>query len=704
MPTRRNSDVAFHPRSSLAQCIRPLLTTLGWRGDEQSLFEAMPENSSNLSLDGLLNSMANLGFGYRSFKKNLKRINQRELPCLYLAENDRVFIIVKTDQEKIFGYNSESNQYEILDDDRLHGQCFSFQPLASKNRQLNESKPLWTLKACRRFSGLFVICLLISLLLSLLAFVTPLFIMTVYNRVFASGAVDALKYLGFGIVIYLIADLGLNMMRSSILGFISTRMGYLMGNQLMRRILYFPSVETEGVPLNLQLNKVRDFEAVKDFFGSPTMATLIDLPFLMLLIGGMYALAGTAALIPIFAIVIYLLFVSLIFKSVNNYVMEAGISLIQKQDFLLEILGNLRSIKYTASRNHWQEKYESLASEAAIAGYKSAQINALVSAVSGMIVSVAGILTIGFAVTGVISGALSSGALMACMLLVWRILGPLRNGFGTILHTLQIARGIQHLDSFMQRDIESPQDYYASSKQKLEGQIYFNQVTHRYKKNAHPALYEIGFNLKPKESLLIIGHDGAGKSTLLKMIMGLYTCQKGVVAVDNTSIRQWDPIELRRAITYVQSEPSFVKGTISENLRLVNLNAGDKLLELALKKAGIWDELQEIDIGLNHFIDPLKLDSYPTHFLKRLNLARLFLQDCSIILLDEPDQSLQDNHHTQLIKELSNYRGKKTLVLVANNPRYFDIADKILWLDQGKVKLFGNKDDVIHECLEYLSN
>ena len=694
----------FQPSNSLSKAIRPLLTSLGWRGEDQSLIEAMPNNPDDITLDGLLDTMANLGYHYNCVHRSIHRISQRELPCLFIPKDGKVTVIVKSDHKHIFGYDTENENYKVFEDKRKSGQCFLFSRLSESDRTLDKDTSLWTLKLARRFTSLFGICLMISFLLSLLAFVTPLFIMTVYNRVFASGAIDAMKYLGFGILIYLIADLGLNMMRSSILSFISSRIGYLQGNQLMRRILYFPSKETEGIPLNLQLNKLKDFEAIKDFFGSPTMATLIELPFLALLIGGMYALAGTAALIPILAIAIYLVFVGCIYKTVNNYVMDGGIAMISKQDFLLEILSNLRAIKYTATKLHWEEKYASLSAESAISNYKSGQVNAIVSAVSGSIVSVAGILTIGFAVTGVISGEMSSGALMACMLLVWRILGPLRNGFGTILHALQIYRGVGQLDKFMELEIESPQDSYTSSKKKLNGNIYFHNVTHRYNRNAHPALYEVNFEVKPKESLLIMGHDGAGKSTILKMIMGLYTSQSGVVAVDNTSIRQTNPIELRKAITYVQAEPSFVHGSIYENLRLVNLNASEFQLEEALKRAGVWADIIELENQGKHILDPLHLDSYPAHLLKRINTARLFLQDCSIMLIDEPDRSLQDSHHTQIIKGLSTFRESATLVVVSNNPRYFDLADHILWMDQGRIREFGRKEEVEKVCLEYLSN
>ena len=74
------------------------------------------------------------------------------------------------------------------------------------------------------------------------------------------------------------------------------------------------------------------------------------------------------------------------------------------------------------------------------------------------------------------------------------------------------------------------------------------------------------------------------------------------------------------------------------------------------------------------------------------------------MLIDEPDRSLQDSHHTQIIKGLSTFRESATLVVVSNNPRYFDLADHILWMDQGRIREFGRKEEVEKVCLEYLSN
>ena len=177
----------------------------------------MPNNPDDITLDGLLDTMANLGYHYNCVHRSIHRISQRELPCLFIPKDGKVTVIVKSDHKHIFGYDTENENYKVFEDKRKSGQCFLFSRLSESDRALDKDTSLWTLKLARRFTSLFGICLMISFLLSLLAFVTPLFIMTVYNRVFASGAIDAMKYLGFGILIYLIADLGLNMMRSSLL-------------------------------------------------------------------------------------------------------------------------------------------------------------------------------------------------------------------------------------------------------------------------------------------------------------------------------------------------------------------------------------------------------------------------------------------------------------------------------------------------------
>ncbi len=167
-------------------------------------------------------------------------------------------------------------------------------------------------------------------------------------------------------------------------------------------------------------------------------------------------------------------------------------------------------------------------------------------------------------VTNVLAQEMTMGALVACMILVWRVLAPLRSGFVVMLQVERINKSVLQVDRLMNLDIEQHTESLLTLNRELRGDVEFSQVSIRYMSDAHPALLGVSFSVSHGEVLAIAGHDGAGKSTILKLIMGLYRPQAGRIALDNTSLRQMDPLSLRRSIGYAPQTPQFFMGLSPE--------------------------------------------------------------------------------------------------------------------------------------------
>ncbi|KAF0143624.1 MAG: ATP-binding cassette subfamily C bacterial [Rhodospirillaceae bacterium] len=164
---------------------------------------------------------------------------------------------------------------------------------------------------------------------------------------------------------------------------------------------------------------------------------------------------------------------------------------------------------------------------------------------------VASVATLALGVYAIFAGTMTIGALIATMMLVWRVLSPLQMGFVTFTRFEQIAASIAQIDNLMslkpERDPQTP----LRPVKRFRRRISFNRVSLLYAANADPALVGVSFQTEPGEVVAVTGANGSGKSTILKLIAGLYPPQAGAIHIDDLDIRQIDPIQLRLSISYV---------------------------------------------------------------------------------------------------------------------------------------------------------
>ena len=122
---------------------------------------------------------------------------------------------------------------------------------------------------------------------------------------------------------------------------------------------------------------------------------------------------------------------------------------------------------------------------------------------------------------------MDSGSLMASMLLTWKILAPMRNGFSFLLQIDKVKKTINQVDRLMALPQEEiSEDAYEIDKE-IKGSVHFQQVSLKYSNDAHPALLGVNFHVEPQETLVIFGHGGSGQTSVLKLILGLSVPQAG---------------------------------------------------------------------------------------------------------------------------------------------------------------------------------
>jgi ATP-binding cassette subfamily C protein/ATP-binding cassette subfamily C protein LapB len=684
----------FKAESAFAACLLPLLEALKWRGDPRHVVEALPHFADTLDLAGLRNSMANLHYQSRRISQRFDKIDPRSLPMLFVGDDGDVFVVVSVENgvARVFDGGRKIERY--LPVTAKSGSAYLFWALETRDVNVSRRLAGWFENLSGRFRGVLAQAFAVTFMMNLLSLITPLFVMTIYDTVITNGSISMLGYLAIGVILALISDFALRGLRTRSVAFLGGRIDNIVGNSVFRQILYLPAHFTERATIGSQVARLKDFESVRDFATGPMALTLLELPFSLLFIVVIAIVGGPIAFVPLALIACFAVFGFFISRTIAKAVEQSARTVAERQEFIIEALSNLRALRNTGAADLWLERYRKVSAGAAFAGYETARLAAIVNATAQFLMMLAGLATVSLGVLGVLDGAMTVGALVATMILVWRSLAPLQMVFLSLPRLAQARASMNQIDGLMRLPQERTQQKLVAQLPELSGRIGFSNVFFRYSADADPALAGINMTVEPGEVLALIGANGSGKSTILKLLLGLHSPQAGSVMIDGQDIRQLDPLELRSTIGYVPQTPEFFYGTIAQNLRLGAPTASDDTLRTAALQAGVLADIEALPEGFATRTGDSRMDQMPGSFLQRLNLARCYLKDAPILLMDEPGNALDFEADRVFGETLAGIRGDKTVLLVTHRPSHLKYADKLAVLDRGRLRLFGPVDEV----------
>ncbi|MGW4437917.1 thiol reductant ABC exporter subunit CydD [Streptomyces sp. NPDC004596] len=212
------------------------------------------------------------------------------------------------------------------------------------------------------------------------------------------------------------------------------------------------------------------------------------------------------------------------------------------------------------------------------------------------------------------------------------------------------------------------------------GAIAFDAVTVRYPQRSADALTGVSFTVGPGETVALVGPSGAGKSTLLNVLLGFVRPTEGRVRVGGTDLADIDLEQWRARIAWVPQRPHLYAGTIAENVRLARPDADDAAVRRALRDAGALEFVEALPEGAGTVLgeDGAGLSAGQR---QRLALARAFLADRPVLLLDEPTAALDGATEADVVAAVRRLAVGRTVLLVVHRPALLEVADRVVRLE-----------------------
>jgi len=439
---------------------------------------------------------------------------------------------------------------------------------------------------------------------------------------------------------------------------------------------------------------IHEFQSLRDFLASLTLASVIDLPFTILILAVIAYLGGHLVWIPILAFPLVALIGWALQKPLAQ-TMERSMALAaERQSGLIESLAGLDAVKVNNAESERQYIWEQTIGTLGRFELKARMLSSLAMNLTLLLQQLAGVVIIVLGVYQIIAGNLSMGGLIACYMLSSRALGPLAQVSGLLIRYQQARVTLDSVNHMMALPQERQADERPLKRQTLQGGIEFRQLDFHYPEQQQAALQGINLVIRPGEKVGIIGRSGSGKSSLAKLIVGLYQADAGSLLVDGIDVRQLDVSDVRYNIGYVPQDIQLFAGTLRDNLISGARYVEDELVLQAAELAGVHEfarlhpngyELQVGERGQN----------LSGGQRQNVALARALLLDPPILLLDEPTSAMDNTGEERLKQRLAAISKNKTLLLVTHRASMLTLVDRLVIVDRGRIIADGPKESVM---------
>ncbi len=239
----------------------------------------------------------------------------------------------------------------------------------------------------------------------------------------------------------------------------------------------------------------------------------------------------------------------------------------------------------------------------------------------------------------------------------------------------------------------------------VDGHIEFDSVTFAYPGSEEPALDGVSFEIRPGETVAVVGRNGAGKSTLFKLLCRLYDPTEGRILLDGVDIREYDPIELRARISAMFQDYVTYQGTAAENIGLGDLARLEDRphIEDSARRAGADERIDRLPSGydspLGRWFD--QGVSLSGGEWQKIALARAFQREAPILILDEPTSALDAQAEHDLFARLRELAEGRTTLYISHRFSTVRQAERILLLELGKVAEYGTHEELMAAQASY---
>jgi ATP-binding cassette subfamily B protein len=543
----------------------------------------------------------------------------------------------------------------------------------------------------------FIEVYLLTLVISLVGLITPLFFQVVIDKVTVHQGYSTLIVLGIGVIAAIIFESVFSLIHDYLLLHTNQKIDLRLSSKVFRKLLSLPVSFFESREAGALTRDVQQDGAARDFITGRLFFTFTQVTALIVFLPLLFSYSATLAWI-VLAFSGAVGAISLALAGLFRHRMTAlYLADGDRQALLVETLHGMGTVKALGleetRRQEWEHK-SALAlqrsRELVWLGIKSRISTSLIEKIMPVALIWVGAML-------VFEGRITIGQLVAFQMLAGRVTGPLLQLISLIQGYQEAALAARRLGQVMEAQ---PEARSGGLKPGLQGAITFENVHFQYGGTSRPALDDVSFAIKPGCTLGVVGRSGSGKSTLTRIVHGMLSAQSGTVWIDGFAVEELDRAYLRRNIGVVPQEAFLFRGTVRENIAAGQPKATFEEITEAARQAGADKFIRQLPQGYD---TPLREGAVNLSGgqRQRLAIARALVRQPRILILDEATSALDLESEAAIQANMAEITRERTTIIVTHRLSSLSVADVILVIDEGRVVGFGAHDQLLGSCLAY---
>jgi ATP-binding cassette subfamily C protein len=539
--------------------------------------------------------------------------------------------------------------------------------------------------------SLFIAVGLFSILVNLLMLTGPLYMLQVYDRVLASRSEPTLLTLSLLVAGLFLAMGLLDFARARVLARAGARFQSLLDRRVFEAVLRRSVMpEERGAPSS----GLRDLESIQRALSGPAPFAFFDAPWAPLFLAVIFFFHWSLGLLAVCGGAVLFLIALINERRARTPLGEANVAAARSEGFAEVLRREGETIEGLGMRDAALARWGKLRDGSLTAQMAASDATGSYSVASKTLRFFLQSAMLGLGAWLAIQGIVTPGVMIAASILMGRALAPVEQAIAQWAVMQRALKGWRDLVTLLETTAPpEPRTDLPPARGVLEVQ----GLTAVAPGTRTPVLRNIAFKIEPGTALGVIGPSGTGKSSLARVLVGIWRPAAGAVRLDGAALDQFTDAERGRRIGYLPQDLALFDASVADNVARLAEERDDAAIIEAAKRAGAHEMVLGLPNGYDTPIGPggARLSGGQR---QRVALARALYGDPAVVVLDEPNAHLDAQGEQALIAAIQDMRQRgRTVVIMAHRPSAIAACDMLLMLDQGTVRAFGPKDEVLRK-------